>query len=218
MLLLRKLLLAFLFAGLCSSSLEADVLTGVDPTIINVGTGLDIAYLVIDESTLYSTPLEFVYHYTYNSANTLTLYDLLEYIASDSSSGLSISTTYYTNWNAHFLDSITYDGTTVSGTNAADGSSIYWSLYVSGVLDDGNTTATNEWSSANSGMDSITILTNSWSGWTLGSYAGGTETSTAPSVLIAAVPEPETVPFLLLSVMTLFFLLRWRSSDRKSTS
>ena len=39
-------------------SLHAAVLTGVDPTIFSVGKGKDISYLVIDESSLYATPLE----------------------------------------------------------------------------------------------------------------------------------------------------------------
>jgi hypothetical protein len=218
MLILRKLLLSLVVSGLCSASLEADVLTGVDPTIINIGTGPDLSYLVIDESTLYSTPLEFIYHYTYDSNNLLTGTDLLQQVASNSTLGVSM--VFYGGGLGNSLDSLTYAGTTVAGTNAPDYSTgSYWSYYVAGGLEAGTPAATNDWSYSSVGWDSRTISPGSWDGETLSSYSdyGSTTTGLPPSVAIVAVPEPETAPLMLLSIITLLLLLRWKSSERNST-
>lgn len=208
--------LGLLVAGcLHFSSLQAAVLTGVDPTIFNVGSGHDISYLVIDESTLYSTPLEFVYHYTYDSNNPLTGYSLLTNIAANSS--LSVNTTFYGGGLGNSLSSLSYQGgATVTGTNAPDYSvGTYWSYYNAGGSEVGYAAPTlTNWNYANVGMDSRYLAPGSWDGWTLASYgAGGIDTP--PSVAIAAIPEPSIVSFMLLSLVALLPIARWTPFTRK---
>ena len=89
------LLASFFASGLIlTSPLGAAVLTGVNPTIFTVGTGSDVSYLVIDESSLYATPLEFIYHYTYDSNNLITGKQMMQSIANDTSLGFTIGSTY----------------------------------------------------------------------------------------------------------------------------
>jgi hypothetical protein len=217
MLILRKLLLSLVVSGLCSASLEAAVLTGVDPTIINIGTGPDLSYLVIDESTLYSTPLEFIYHYTYDSNTPITGEQLMQAITNTISSGLGMTTTAYAFGDS--LDALSYSGTTVAGTNAPDYSSgTYWSYYVAGGDQPGSTniTPTNTWAYADVGFSTRTIAPGSWDGETLSGW--GTDTSGGPpSVAISAVPEPATLPLILLSLATVVAVIRWKSSERNLT-
>jgi len=202
----------------CSSSLSAAVLIGVNPTIINVGTGSDISYLVIDESSLYSTPLEFVYHYTYDSNNLISGTQFLNDIAAASSSGLGV--VFDTSYGFSSLKSLSYGGTTISGSDFNASSGYDWSYYDAGGTEAGQATnpPSNSWQFANVGWDDRHISPGSWDGNTLGSWGLSTSGTDGgmPSVAIAAVPEPNTAPLLLLSLGTLFVLLRWKLSKRNS--
>ena len=199
-------------------SLHAAVLTGVDPTIFSVGTGKDISYLVIDESSLYATPLEFAYHYTYDSNNPLTGYDLLTNVASQST--LSVQTTFYGGGLGNSLVSFSYAGNTVAGSDAPDYSvGTYWSYYDAGGMEVGQPTnpSGTSWNYASVGIDSRHISPGSKDGWTLSSYAdyGNITIDFPPSVAISSVPEPASLPLLLLSLLTLLFLIRCKSSAPK---
>lgn len=213
--------LAFMIGISWLSSLRAAVLTGVDPTIISVGTGVDISYLVIDESTLYSTPLEFVYHYTYDSTTPLTGYDLISAITNASSSGLGATTPYISNWGAHTMDAFSYAGNTVAGTpfSPSNTTGVYWSLFEVGGQEAGSIVSipSNSWTIAGVGLDGRIITPGSWDGWTISSYTDGgwTTVDTSPSVAITAVPEPATIPLTLLSMATLFLFTRWKPTAPK---
>lgn len=198
-----------------SATARAAVLTGVEPLFISVGSGVDISYLVIDESTLYSTPLVFAYHYTYDSNNPISGYSLLSNVASHSS--LISSTTFYSGGLGNALDSLSYQGgTTVTGTNAPDYSvGTYWSYYLSGGLDGGTSpSVSGRWNYAANGMDSRTITPGSWDGWTFASYTdyGSTTFDMTPSVAVDAVPEPQTIPLVLLTLMASLFYAKWSRS------
>jgi hypothetical protein len=218
MLINKGSLLVLAVAGFLTATLGAAVLTGVDPTIINIGSGPDLSYLVIDESTLDSTPLEFVYHYTYDSNHPLTGYDFLNQISSNST--LGVSTVFYGGGLGNILDSITYGSKVIAGTNAPDYSTgTYWSYSLAGGYDGGIAPLlNNQWNYANNGMDSRTITPGSWDGWTLASYSsyGSLTVDAPPSVVIAAVPEPEAAPLLLLSIITLILLFRCNIVARSS--
>ena len=208
-----------LFMGL--SQIHAAVLTGVEPTYITVGAGPDVSYLVIDESDLYSTPLVFAYHYNYDTNNPLTGYTLLTNVAASSS--LVPSTTLYSGGLGNALDSLTYPGgVTVTGTNAPDYSAgTYWSYYISGGLDGGiDPVLAGQWNYANYGMDSRTITPGSWDGWTFASYTdfGYTTFDVSPSVAIEAVPEPNTMLLVLLSLASSYLFVRWRRSSQNQDS
>lgn len=216
-------LLGIAFGILSLCSLKGAVLTGVDPTIIDIGSGPDLSYLVIDESTLSPTPLEFVYHYTYDSNAPLTGYDLLGAITNVPMSGLGISATFNTNYLAHTLDGISYKATNVDGTpfSTNNETGVYWSLYEAGGMEAGGADSlpSNSWTFAGVGLDGRIITPNSWDGWTLSSYTDGglITVDVPPSVTITAVPEPEAAPLLLLSILTLIILLfRWKSSAPNS--
>lgn len=210
----------FLAVGLfCGSSLRAAVLTGVDPTIIDVGSGRDLSYLVIDESTLYSTPLEFVYHYTYDSNNPLTGYELLTNVASQST--LGVQTSFFGGGLGNFPDSFSYAGNTVAGSNAPDFSvGTYWSYYDAGGTEVGQATnpPSTHWNYANVGIDSRLIAPGSWDGWTLSAYSdyGNTTVGLPPSVAIAAIPEPASLPLVILSLAGFMVITRWKSLARHS--
>lgn len=212
---IKKRLLLALLGIMCLGFVnnQASVLKGVEPTYIDVGSGGDVSYLVLDESDLYTTPLVFVYHYHYDSNNTLTGYSLLTNVAAGSA--LFPSTSLYGGGLGNSLDSLTYaGGATVIGTNAPDFSvGTYWSYYLSGGFDGGvSPDLTGQWNYANNGMDFRTITPGSWDGWTLASYSdyGFTTTDVSPSVAIAAVPEPLPTHLVLLSLVSVFLLTRWR--------
>jgi hypothetical protein len=224
----RAFALGFLAAGFIQlSCLDAAVLSGVNPTIIDVGTGSDISYLLIDESTLYSTPLEFIYHYTNDINNPLTEFDFLSAVTNASTSGLGITAPYNTNFLAHTFDAFTYGGKTVAGTpfNATNVAGVFWTLFDAGGVEVGGSPATNypstsSWNLAPVGIDGRYISPGSVDGWTIGSYSypSGvyTEVDTPPSVAVSAVPEPATLPLILLSLAALIGISRWKSSIRIS--
>lgn len=203
-------LFGIIFLGLVKT--QASVLTGVEPTYINVGSGSDLSYLVIDESDLYTTPLVFVYHYDYDSNNPLTGFSLLTNVAAGSA--LVPSTSFYDGGLGNSLDSLTYaGGATVTGTNATEFSvGTYWAYYLSGGLDGGVIPdLMGQWNYANYGMDSRTVTPGSWDGWTLSSFTSDYTTyNFLPSLDVAAVPEPHTTYLVLLSLVSVFFLNRWR--------
>lgn len=194
----------------CHNPLRGAVLTGVDPTIINVGTGTDTSYLIIDESTLYSTPLEFVYHYTYDSAHLITTEDMMNTITNASSLRFTFGSTYGE------VQSLSYAGTTIAGTDFSLPSGFYWSLYFVGGLDAGSTpTDPNQWNYGNSGINSgRTLAPDSWDGITYSGW-GTNSAGGAPSVAIAAVPEPAALPLVILSLATLMLFAGWKYSTQK---
>jgi hypothetical protein len=90
----KGLLCASALAFLASiSTLKAAVLTGIDPVSFTVGSGPDVSYLLIDESTLSSAPLLFEYRYTYDILNPISGYELLGLVAN--ATDLDFTTTYY---------------------------------------------------------------------------------------------------------------------------
>ena len=189
--------------------LPAAVLTGVEPTIFNVGSGLDISYLVIDESTLYPTPLEFAYHYTYDSNKLITGEQMMEAVTNATSLGFTIGSKYGE------LASLSFAGTTVSGTDFLLPDGFYWSYFVVGGLDAGSApTDTNQWNYANSGISERTISPGSWDGQTLSGWGSNSAIGGPSSVNPSAVPEPSALHILLFALMCMVIILRWKCTKQ----
>ena len=55
-------------------------------SVINVGIGPDVSYVVIEESTLAARPLLFAYHYTFDTNNLVSGYGMLSAIAASNPS------------------------------------------------------------------------------------------------------------------------------------
>jgi hypothetical protein len=202
----KGLLCASALAFLASiSTLKAAVLTGIDPVSFTVGSGPDVSYLLIDESTLSSAPLLFEYRYTYDILNPISGYELLHEVARFSS--LDFTTIFYGGGLGNALDSVSYGGITVSSFTAPDLSTgTYWSYYVAGGSEVDEPLAAGLWKYAEVGMDSRFITPGSWDGWTLAGW--NPSFGEAPS--ISPVPEPAPLPLAVLSLAALFFFIRWK--------
>ncbi|MFZ4716137.1 MAG: hypothetical protein ACOYMT_01185 [Chthoniobacterales bacterium] len=202
----KGLLCASALAFLASiSTLKAAVLTGIDPVSFTVGSGPDVSYLLIDESTLSSAPLLFEYRYTYDILNPISGYELLHEAARFSS--LDFTTIFYGGGLGNALDSVSYGGITVSSFTAPDLSTgTYWSYYVAGGSEVDEPLAAGLWKYAEVGMDSRFITPGSWDGWTLAGW--NPSFGEAPS--ISPVPEPAPLPLAVLSLAALFFFIRWK--------
>jgi|GEM_PF-961246 len=215
-----SVVLLLALALLLGSPLRAAVLTGVDPTLITVGSGSDVSYLVIDESSLYSTPLEFAYHYTYDSNNLMSGEQMMQAVTNAVSSGLGITILSYPSYGDSLL-AFTYNGNTVtpSGDN---NSGTFWGYFDAGGTESGSSTplpSTNAWNIAGIGFGSRYISPGSWDGWTVGTYTNGgfspgDTVFTPPSVAIAAVPEPSATGLLMISLLSAAGFIRWKLSPR----
>ena len=208
---IRGGLLFGLAMTICSLvSLQAAVLTGVNPTIFTVGTGNDVSYLVIDDSSLSATPLEFAYHYTYDSNNLITGEQLMQSITNATSLSYTIGATYGE------LASLSFAGTTVSGTDFLLPDGLYWSYFVVGGLDAGSVPADqNQWNYASSGIGGRTIAPGSWDGQTLSGWGTNSAIGGPPSVSPSAVPEPASLPLVLLALAAVAGIIRWKSFERR---
>ena len=221
--LIKKILKGFLCASALAflasiSTLKSAVLAGVDPVSFTVGSGPDVSYLLIDESTLSSAPLLFEYRYTYDILNPISGYELLHEVTRLSS--LDVTTIFYGGGLGNSLDSVSYGGITVSSFTAPDWSTYtYWSYYLAGgsvripeTSNDGFVIAVDEpvpadlWKFSAVGMDSRFITPGSWDGWTLAGW--NPSFGEAPS--ISPVPEPAPLPLAVLSLAALFFFIRWK--------
>ena len=202
----KGLLCASALAFLASiSTLKAAVLAGVDPVSFTVGSGSDVSYLLIDESTLSSAPLLFEYRYTYDILNPISGYELLHEVTRLSS--LDFTTIFYGGGLGNSLDSVSYGGITVSSFTAPDLSTgTYWSYYVAGGSEVDEPLAAGLWKYAEVGMDSRFITPGSWDGWTLAGW--NPSFGEAPS--ISPVPEPAPLPLAVLSLAALLFFIRWK--------
>ena len=210
--LIKKISKGFLCASALAflasiSTLKSAVLVGVDPVSFTVGSGPDVSYLLIDESTLSSAPLLFEYRYTYDILNPISGYELLYEVTRLSS--LDFTTIFYGGGLGNSLDSVSYGGITVSSFTAPDFSTgTYWSYYVAGGSEVGEPLAADLWKYAEVGMDSRFITPGSWDGWTFAGW--NPDFGAPPSLSPALVPEPAPLPLAVLSLAALFFFFRWK--------
>jgi hypothetical protein len=189
------------------STLKAAVLAGVDPVSFTVGSGSDVSYLVIDESTLSSAPLLFEYRYNFDSLNPISGYKLLHEV--EKLSSLNFTTIFYGGGLGNALDSVSYGGTTVSSFTAPNWSTgTNWSYYVAGGSEVDEPVPADLWKFSAVGMDSRFITPGSWDGWTIAGW--NPDFGGPPSISPAVVPEPAPLPLAVLSLAALFFFFRWK--------
>ena len=204
--LIKKILKGFLcfsaIALLVSiSTLEAAVLAGVDPVRFTVGSGSDVSYLLIDESTLSSAPLLFAYRYTYDSSTLIKGYELLQ-LVDNLTTDLDFTMTYHLIYG-HALESISYGTSSVGSEQREDFSGTYWSHFLNGGLDNGQApTSSDDWNYALNGMDLRTLSPGSLDAWTMSSYdAAYTTFESIPSITTTAIPEPKSLLIVCMGIV-----------------
>jgi len=197
------------------STLKAAVLTGFDPVSFTVGSGSDVSYLLIDESTISSAPLLFEYRYTFASNNPISGYELLRLLAN--ATDLDFTTTYYPSYG-EALESLSYGLSNATSEYRPDGSGTYWSYYLNGGLDNGLAPVlVNQWNYANYGMELRTLSPGSWDAWTISFYdAEYTTFDSFPSVTPTAIPEPKSLLIVCMGIVCClaFHFGKYRQSFR----
>ena len=213
-------------AGIFSlGGLNAQVTTGV-PVLIDVGNTNDpfVSYLVVDDQSLGNSALEYAWYYASTeeagTTNPLTGDDLVQAVIAGTSN------------TPYAFHPITEGGGGVDagvdgfqiGSQTSSIASIYdysatnyWIYWINGGSQTQSYspyqtyTPTNWIIAPDTSFDRI--LTNgSWDGWTLDPYDASTYTLTGPAPLsAAAVPEPASLPLLLISFGILFAVMRWNS-------
>ena len=162
------------------------LVAGSAPEVHVVGTGPDVSYVVIQETTLSAAPLIFAYHYTFATSPPLTGFGLISEISA-AYPDLQIATTQYSFGKS--LDAFDIRGATVPASTASDGNSgTYWSYYVSGGYDGAGMIGSNSWGYSQYGFEGRTIVPGSCDGWTFARWEGTNEPSDIPpSVAVADI-------------------------------
>ena len=230
MLINKKLLLLALAGSLCFTRvLLADNTTGA-PVIVDVGNTNNpyVSYLVIDDTSLGNSAFEYAWYYS-----SLTETDGMTPLSGDDLVNAVIAGTTNT---AYALTPITQGVGIDSGVMAfeigsttstnidsfAPDATNGWTYWINGGSIDetypsNSTVIATNWIAAPN-VAGYRILTNgSYDGWTVSGWdTSYYPTGPVPLALVSAVPEPNTAPLLLLSLGTLFVLLRCNSSKRKT--
>lgn len=168
------------------------------------GTGASVSYLTFEATAFGPTPLVFAYHYDYDPGNPLDGHALLTAIF-DADSLLSGSFMNYGNETepSYFLNSVTYNGITLTNTPAPDYQP-YWAQWVSGGsagYPEAEPILSGVWDyGSGASWPYRLIAPGSWDGYVFD--AGFTPPSASP------VPEPSTL--VLVAVGTLHLLRRKR--------
>lgn len=144
------------------------------------GSGSNRSALVVDFKN--GGP-SFVWGYQFNGSKTGQ--DMIQALAADAATGLSIQITSYSFGDA--LTGLSFRGNSVGGFNP--GSAGYLSYY----LADGSSSAPSTWIDSQVGMGGRQLSDNSWDGW---SWAANFNASVPSANLVAAVPEPMTLSIL----------------------
>lgn len=215
------------------------VITTSNTVTVGLGSGVNVSYLVFDESSLSIVPIIYAWHYDgLTNPSTGTNWsgtDLINGVITDSAAtsyALSYSTGAF-----GLISSFTIGTTTTAIDPLASPVWAYWvkggSQYVPyGDNSDFTFNApTTNWVVAPANFDTRWLTNGSYDGWTLSdySYPGtnpisyytdingsnqpvtlGTYSGTAPLSGISAVPEPKAVSLLLPSLFILLLLIRWK--------
>lgn len=125
------------------------------------------------------------YVWGYQFSGSKTGQDMIQALAADAATGISIQITSYSFGDA--LTGFSFKGNNVGGFNP--GSAGYLSYY----LADGSSSAPTSWTSSSVGMGGRQLNNNSWDGW---SWAANFNPSAPSTSFVAAVPEPLSVGIL----------------------
>ena len=238
----RFMLLSCVGLLLAASELNATVITGQSPVTVNLGSGANVSYLAFDESSLGASPIVYAWHYdgliNLSTRMSWSGSDLMSAVVADSAAtAWALS---YTTGDYGFITSVTIGGNTSAMVDPYG--SPLWSYWIKGGNLDAYNYDTYEnfiispldWVVAPSAGDSRWLVPGSYDGWTISpfNYTGtsadvinftdingnnqaiamGVYSGTAPLSGISPVPEPTTLPLLVLSGFSLFLFLRWRSA------
>lgn len=196
---MKKILCAFaaLFIAL---TVNAQTLTGT------YGSGSSVSYLLIQSSSFSTNPLWYEFRYDYNPTSPLDTYAMFSTIVA----GDPLLDAVFVNYGDlespnYFLDSISYNGVTLTNTGAPTYAP-YWAQWVSGG-ESGYPTAepiaSGSWSYGSGLSDPYRYLApGSWDGFVYND--GFTPPDTAP------VPEPNTWILICLGSVLIVGLIRRR--------
>jgi hypothetical protein len=229
---------------LVGSGLHAAVITEQTPVTVNLGHGANVSYLVFDESSLSSAPVIYAWRYdglTKSSGARWSGSDLFDGVIADSLSteyplrysfintswgeqisGFSIGATSYTYlsdtpvwayWIKGGSEFVPYGNEGVEFTFEPSplswvvSPSNYATRWLSNGSYDGWTLSPFSFGGDDSDTSYYTDINGISQPVTIGTYYGG-----AP---LSAVPEPGTVPLLVLAGVSLFLFLRRRSAAQQ---
>lgn len=164
---------------LAAINAPAAVITGQEPITVNLGTGLNVSYLVFDESSLSIVPIIYAWHYdgvTNSSGDPWSGSDLMSAVV-----GESVSTPWalsYTTGDYGFITSFTIGGNT--STVIDPYGSPLWTYWIKGgELDaqnynyeppQGFTISPLDWVIAPSAGDFRRIAPGSYDAWTISPF------------------------------------------------
>lgn len=234
MLLKKSLLLLPFIGSLCSlGMLHADVTTGV-PVVVNVGSTNDpyVSYLVIDDTSLGNSAIEYAWYYSSltetDGVTPLNGDDLIDAVVNGTINNLQYALTPITEGGGGVdagVDGFQIGSQTSTTVSIYDSTATaYWAYWLKGGSQTASyppydTLTPTNWAVALDTPIYRTITNGSYDGWTLSTLDSNYNyNGPAPLSSASLVPEPDTVPLLLLSAATLFLLLRWKPLPRNSKS
>jgi hypothetical protein len=224
----KMLFVLTLVGSFCPAGmLRADVTTGV-PVLITVGDTNDpyVSYLVIDDTSLGNSAFEYAWYYTSTTeegtTNPLTGTDLLNAVIAGTTNTPEALTPIYDPEYTNFVTGFQIgDQTSTIATLEDPTATAYWAYWINGGSQTTSyppiiTVTPTSWIVAPDTSLYRTLTNGSWDGWTLdpvdeyGDYIG------AAPLSAAAIPEPATSSFLILSLITLLVIVRWKPSIHAS--
>jgi hypothetical protein len=211
---------------------KAQLTTGV-PVVVDVGNTNSpyVSYLVIDDQSLGNSAIEYAWYYSSNTengtTNPLTGDDLVNAVVAGTATNSRYALTLITEGGAGVdagVDGFKIGSTTSTIVSPYDYSATnYWIYWINGGSQTASwtnnytVTPTNWIVAPDTAFDRI-LANGSYDGWSLDPYDSSTYTlSGLPPLSLAAVPEPATLPLIILSLATVFAVIRWKSADRNST-
>lgn len=175
---------------------------------IQIGTGPDSSFLVIEATDFGTNPLVFQWNYTYNASTPYTTADMLTAVDTLSTLDLNFTILY----SGTFLDAIEYQGITLTNEFIPPYSP-FWAQWVSGGTSGSPLVAmpSGTWS-AGYGITNRELAPGSWDGFIF----NGEYDSNPPYAVISAppsivpVPEPSTLALIALATISLLLYGRKR--------
>jgi len=229
----KKSFLIFSVSGslFMTALLHADVTSGA-PVIVDVGNSTDpyVSYLVIDDTSLGNSAVEYAWYYydtnELGTTNPLTGDDLINAVVAGTSN-TPYSLTPITE-GAQGVDA-GVDGFKIGNQTSTivsifdSSATAYWAYWIKGGSQTASyppytyVTPTNWVIAEDTPFDRL--LTNgSYDGWTLSTLdANYNYDGPAPLSSASLIPEPSTLPIILLSLATLLVAIRWKPIRKSST-
>ena len=205
------------------AALKADDTTGI-PVLIDVGnvTNSYVSYLVIDDTSLGNSAFEYAWHYSSltetDGVTPLTGDDLLNAVmAGTSNAPYALTQIADPSFGTSFTDGFQVGNQTSTIISSQDFTATnaweYWFKGGSLTLSypPYTTYTPSNWLSAADTSLARTITNGSYDGWTVSGFDTNFNYTGLAPLAISAVPEPNTAPLLLLSLLSLLLIFRWKT-------